>query len=288
MITDAEIQTALPALAPGNAAVITGAASGIGLAAAQRLALLGMKIVLADIGGARLDEASRAVSAIAGDDAVLAVATDVSKADEVDRLAERAFGAFGGVSLLMNNAGVGDNPGKPWENRDSWKRLLDINFWGVVHGVEAFAPRMLASAGPGLIVNTGSKQGITTPPGNLAYNVSKAGVKTFTEGLSHALRNEPGAHVAAHLLIPGFTFTGLTEGATEKPAGAWTGELVVDFMLESLTRGDFYILCPDNEAARPLDEKRMAWAIGDIIENRPALSRWHPDHKDSFAAFMKN
>ncbi|RVB65456.1 SDR family NAD(P)-dependent oxidoreductase [Mesorhizobium sp. M7A.F.Ca.CA.002.03.2.1] len=287
MITDAEIQTALPALAPGNAAVITGAASGIGLAAAKRLALLGMKIVLADIGGARLYDASRAVSAIAGDDAVLAVAADVSKADEVDRLAERAFGAFGGVSLLMNNAGVGDNPGKPWENRDAWKRLLDINFWGVVHGVEAFAPRMLASARPGLIVNTGSKQGITTPPGNLAYNVSKAGVKTFTEGLAHALRNEPGAHVAAHLLIPGFTFTGLTEGATEKPAGAWTGEQVVDFMLESLTRGDFYILCPDNEAARPLDEKRMAWAIGDIIENRPALSRWHPDHKGSFAAFMK-
>ncbi|RUV19572.1 MULTISPECIES: SDR family NAD(P)-dependent oxidoreductase [unclassified Mesorhizobium] len=288
MITDAEIQTALPALAPGNAAVITGAASGIGLAAAKRLALMGMKIVLADIGGARLDDASRAVSAIAGDDAVLAVAADVSKADEVHRLAERAFGAFGGVSLLMNNAGIGDNPGKPWENGDAWKRLLDINFWGVVHGVEAFAPRMLASASPGLIVNTGSKQGITTPPGNLAYNVSKAGVKTFTEGLSHALRNEPGAHVAAHLLIPGFTFTGLTEGATEKPAGAWTGEQVVDFMLESLTRGDFYILCPDNEAARPLDEKRMAWAIGDIIENRPALSRWHPDHKDSFAAFMKN
>ncbi|RUX53968.1 SDR family NAD(P)-dependent oxidoreductase [Mesorhizobium sp. M7A.F.Ca.US.014.04.1.1] len=287
MITDAEIQTALPALAPGNAAVITGAASGIGLAAAKRLALLGMKIVLADIGGARLDDASRAASALAGDDAVLAVAADVSKADEVDRLAERAFGAFGGVSLLMNNAGVGDNPGKPWENRDAWKRLLDINFWGVVHGVEAFAPRMLASARPGLIVNTGSKQGITTPPGNLAYNVSKAGVKTFTEGLAHALRNEPGAHVAAHLLIPGFTFTGLTEGATEKPAGAWTGEQVVDFMLESLTRGDFYILCPDNEAARPLDEKRMAWAIGDIIENRPALSRWHPDHKGSFAAFMK-
>ncbi|MER9297093.1 SDR family NAD(P)-dependent oxidoreductase [Mesorhizobium sp. M0621] len=287
MISDTEIQTALPALGRGNAAVITGAASGIGLAAAKRLALMGMKIVLADIGGARLDDASRAVSAIAGDDAVLAVAADVSKADEMDRLAERAFGAFGDVSLLMNNAGVGDNPGKPWENRDAWKRLLDINFWGVVHGVEAFAPRMLASARPGLIVNTGSKQGITTPPGNLAYNVSKAGLKTYTEGLAHALRNEPGAHVAAHLLIPGFTFTGLTEGATEKPAGAWTGEQVVDFMLESLTRGDFYILCPDNEAARPLDEKRMAWAIGDIIENRPALSRWHPDYKKPFAAFME-
>ncbi|QKD03171.1 SDR family NAD(P)-dependent oxidoreductase [Mesorhizobium loti] len=286
MITDAEIQTALPALVKGNTAVITGAASGIGLAAAKRLALMGMKIVLADLGGTRLDDASRAVSAIAGDDAVLAVASDVSKADEVDRLADRAFGAFGEVSLLMNNAGVGDNPGKPWEYHDAWKRLLDINFWGVAHGVEAFAPRMLASAKPGLIVNTGSKQGITTPPGNLAYNVSKAGVKTFTEGLAHALRNEPGAHLSAHLLIPGFTYTGLTEGATEKPAGAWTGEQVVDFMLESLVRGDFYILCPDNDVARPLDEKRMAWAIGDIIENRPALSRWHPDYKEPFAAFI--
>ncbi|MET3523077.1 SDR family NAD(P)-dependent oxidoreductase [Mesorhizobium abyssinicae] len=284
MTADAEFQSALPALASGNVAVITGAASGIGLAAAKRFAAMGMKIVLADIGGPRLDEASRAVAAIGGD--VLAVATDVSAADEVDRLAETAQGAFGDVSLLMNNAGVGNNPGKPWENRDAWKRLLAINFWGVVHGVEAFAPAMLASGKPGLIINTGSKQGITTPPGNLAYNVSKAGVKTFTEGLAHALRNEPGARISAHLLIPGFTYTGLTEGATEKPAGAWTGEQVIDFMLASLKRGDFYILCPDNEVARPTDEKRMAWAIGDIIENRPALSRWHPDHKDAFATFM--
>ncbi|MET2826081.1 SDR family NAD(P)-dependent oxidoreductase [Mesorhizobium shangrilense] len=288
MTDDADIQTALPALAHGNTAVITGGASGIGLAAAKRLAFMGMKIVLADIGGARLDEASHAIAAIAGDDATLAVATNVSKAGEVDRLADRAFGAFGGVSLLMNNAGVGNNPGKPWENRDAWKHLLDINFWGVVHGVEAFTPRMLASGAPGLIINTGSKQGITTPPGNLAYNVSKAGVKTFSEGLAHALRNEPGAKVAAHLLIPGFTYTGLTEGVTEKPASAWTGEQVVDFMLGALVRGDFYILCPDNEAARPMDEKRMAWAIGDIIENRPALSRWHPEHKQAFAAFMES
>jgi len=286
MTSAAEIQSALPALASGNVAVITGGASGIGLAAAKKLAAMGMKIVLADIGGARLDEAGRAVAAIAGGKAVLTVATDVSKAEDVDRLAERAHGAFGAVSLLMNNAGVGNNPGKPWENRDAWKQLLDINFWGVVHGVEAFAPAMLASGKPGLIINTGSKQGITTPPGNLAYNVSKAGLKTFTEGLAHALRNEPGSKISAHLLIPGFTFTGLTEGAVEKPAGAWTGEQVVDFMLASLTRSDFYILCPDNEVARPTDEKRMAWAIGDIIENRPALSRWHPDHKDAFAAFM--
>ena len=287
MITDAEIQTALPALGPGNTAVITGAASGIGLAAAKRLALMGMKIVLADVGGARLDDAARTVAAIAGDDAVLAVAADVSNAEEVDRLADRAFGAFGDVSLLMNNAGVGNNPGKPWENRDAWRRLLDINFWGVVHGVEAFAPRMLASAKPGLIINTGSKQGITTPPGNLAYNVSKAGVKTFTEGLAHALRNEPGAHVAAHLLIPGFTYTGMTARG-EKPPAAWTAEQVVDFMLESLDRGDFYIFCPDNDVTREMDEKRIRWAAGDIVENRPALSRWSKAHSAAFADYMKS
>ena len=271
MTSDAEIQSALPALSPGNVATITGSASGIGLAAAKRLAAMGMKSVLADIGGARLDAARQAVAAIAGADAVLAVATDVSKADDLIRLAEKTHSAFGAVSLLMNNAGVGNNPGKPWENGDAWKRLIDINFWGVVHGVEAFAPAMLASGKPGLIVNTGSKQGITTPPGNLAYNVSKSALKTFTEGLAHALRNEPGAKLAAHLLIPGFTFTGITEGATEKPAGAWTGEQVIGFMLDSLMRGDFYILCPDNEVKRSTDEKRMAWAIGDIIENRPAL-----------------
>ena len=287
MTTDAEIQSALPALSRGNVAVITGGASGIGLAAAKRFAEMGMRTVLADLGGARLDEAKEAVAAIGGDGNVLAVATNVSYVDDVERLANTVDSAFGAVSILMNNAGVGNNPGKPWENRVAWRRLLDTNFWGVVHGVEAFAPRILASGKPGLIINTGSKQGITTPPGNLAYNVSKSALKTFTEGLAHALRNEPGAKVAAHLLIPGFTFTGITEGASEKPAGAWTGEQVIDFMLTSLVSGDFYILCPDNEVKRPTDEKRMAWAIGDIIENRPALSRWHPDHKDAFAAFME-
>ena len=95
-----------------------------------------------------------------------------------------------------------------------------------------------------------------------------------------------GAKLSAHLLIPGFTYTGLTTGADAKPAGAWTGEQVADFMLESLGRGDFYILCPDNETERATDERRMAWAVGDIIENRPALSRWHPDYKDAFAKFL--
>jgi NAD(P)-dependent dehydrogenase (short-subunit alcohol dehydrogenase family) len=280
--------TDIPALAAGRTAVITGGASGIGLAIAKRLAGAGMNVVLADRAGTTLDTAGKAVAEAAGSpDKVLTVACDVSKPENLTTLAAQAYEKFGEVSFLMNNAGIGNNPGKPWENLDAWKTLIDINFWGVVHGVQAFAERMLAQGTPAMIVNTGSKQGITTPPGNLCYNVSKSALKTYTEGLAHALRNEPGARISAHLLIPGFTFTGLTEGAKEKPAGAWTPDQVVDFMLASLSRGDFYILCPDNETERRTDERRMAWSIGDIIENRPALSRWHPDFGKAFAEFLK-
>ena len=101
---------------------------------------------------------------------MLAVACDVSKPENLTALADKAYEKFGEVSFLMNNAGVGINPGKPWENLDAWKALIDVNLWGVVHGVQAFGGRMLAQGTPALIVNTGSKQGITTPPGNLAYN----------------------------------------------------------------------------------------------------------------------
>jgi short-subunit dehydrogenase len=112
-------------------------------------------------------------------------------------------------------------------------------------------------------------------------------VKVFTEALQHELRNTEGGKISAHLLIPGFVFTGLTKGdRAEKPAAAWTPEQTVDFMVESLERGDFYILCPDNDVARPVDERRMLWAAGDIVENRPPLSRWHKDYADKFKAFL--
>jgi NAD(P)-dependent dehydrogenase (short-subunit alcohol dehydrogenase family) len=147
---------------------------------------------------------------------------------------------------------------------------------------------MIARGRPGMIINTGSKQGITTPPGDPAYNVSKAGLKAFTEALAHELRNTPGARVSAHLLIPGFVFTPLAAGGrTEKPAAAWTPEQTVDFMLQRLVAGDFYILCPDNDVPRALDEKRILWAAGDIVENRPALSRWHPDYGAAFQAYLE-
>ena len=278
-----------PALTPGRAAVITGAASGIGLATALRLASMGLKVALADLPGARLDAAAETVAQAAkgGSGDVLAVPTDVSQIEEMRRLRELAFNSFGDIAFVMNNAGIGGGGG-PWENYAGWQKLLSVNLWGVINGVHEFAPALIAQKKPALIVNTGSKQGITTPPGDTAYNVTKAGVKATTEALAHALRNEPGCPVTAHLMIPGFVFTAMTAGSrTEKPADAWTPEQTVDFMLASLERGDFYILCPDGAVTRDMDERRMEWAANDIIQNRPALSRWHPDYKDAFDAFMK-
>jgi NAD(P)-dependent dehydrogenase (short-subunit alcohol dehydrogenase family) len=278
-----------PALTPGAVAVITGGATGIGLAAAKRFAQLGLRICIADLGTDRLARAADEIAALAANGApdVFALETDVSVIDDIRRLHATVNERFGGTDVLMNNAGI--QPGSAiFGPAGNWARVLDVNLWGVIHGTQVFVPHMIKRGRPGLVLNSGSKQGITTPPGDPAYNVAKAGLKAFTEALQHELRNIAGCGISAHLLIPGFVFTELTRnGRAAKPAAAWTPEQTADFMMERLDAGDFYILCPDNDVPRSLDEGRILWAAGDIVENGPALSRWHPDYAAAFEKFIR-
>jgi NAD(P)-dependent dehydrogenase (short-subunit alcohol dehydrogenase family) len=269
--------------AVGGTAVITGAASGIGRAAAMRLAQRGMRLCLFDV----TEDALRALSSELSVETRI-VAGDVSRPEDIARLHDAAYKAFGQVTLLMNNAGTGG--GSTFSSGlDRWHRIIDVNLWGVINGVHRFVPSMLAQQTPCAIVNTGSKQGITNPPGDPAYAISKAGVRALTEQLAHALREEAGDRVSAHLLIPGWTYTNMTRTTDgKKPAGAWTAEQVVDEMIARVTAGDFYILCPDNAVSSDLDKRRLRWSIGDITENRPALSRWHADWQDRANAWLAN
>ena len=269
--------------------MVTGGAAGIGLAAATTFARLSLKVCIADLSEDRLAAAAKVLEGVSPSGAtnILTVAVDVSQLEEVQRLEQAVRERFGGTDILMNNAGVQPGSGI-FGAVANWERVFAVNLWGVIHGSRVFSQSMIKRRRAGLIINTGSKQGITTPPGDPAYNIAKAGVKVFTEALQHELRNTPGCLLSAHLLIPGFVFTGLTaKGRTEKPASAWTPEQTVNFMMERLAAGDFYILCPDNDSPRQLDERRILWSAGDIVENRPALSRWHPDYGDAFAAFAK-
>ena len=274
-----------PSLTSGSVAVVTGGASGIGLAAVRKLASLGLRVCMADLGGEKLDAAHAALRAEGHD--VLPVACDVANRADLKNLAATVAQTLGPVSVLMNNAGI--QPGSSiFDDSGNWDRILAVNLGGIIAGAQIFAPAMIASGKPGLIINTGSKQGITTPPGDPAYNIAKAGVKVFTEALQHHLRNLPGKQVEARLFIPGFVFTPLTaNGRTEKPSGAWTAEQTVDYLMAALSRDEVYILCPDNDVDRALDAKRVRWAAGDIAENRPPLSRWHPDYGDAFKDWLK-
>ena len=256
-------------LAPGRSAVVTGAASGIGLAAAKRFAALGMHVCLADVDEDALDAAHEEVRAAAQAGRVMSMAVDVAAPDAVAAMQERVQDTFGGVALLMNNA-VARHAGGCLDEPDNWRKTIDVGLFGVINGCQTFAPAMIAAGEPAMIVNVGSKQGITNPPGRPHYNVAKAAVKAYTELLQHELRSGGGA-VTAHLLI-------------HRP-GAWWPDQVVDFMLAALEQGDFYILCPDGEVTPEMDAKRILWAARDITENRPPLTRWHPDFKAAFDAF---
>jgi short-subunit dehydrogenase len=167
----------------------------------------------------------------------------------------------------MNNAAtrVGGGVFAPLED---WHAAMNVNFWGVVHGVRAFVPRMIEQRTPCLVVNTGSKQGITNPPGNTVYNITKSALKTYTEALQHELRNTAGCEVSAHQLVPGWT----TTGRRPHKAGAWLPDHVIAELLAPLERGDFYIICPDDDVTPEMDRKRILWGASDMREPPGAVA----------------
>ena len=271
-----------PTFKSGNIAVVTGGASGIGLAAVRRFLDADMKVCVVDADEGRLQD----VKAELGTEQILCECFDISEQSQLKQLHSNVIDRFERVDVLLSNAGI--QPGSSiFDDEGTWQRILDVNLWGIVRTVQAFAPSMIQSGRPGLLINTGSKQGITMPPGDPAYNVTKAGVKAFTEALQHDLRNRENCSLEARLFIPGFVYTALTKGnRKEKPDAAWTSEQVVDYLFDALERDEFYILCPDNDVDRATDEKRIQWSAGDIVENRPPLSRWHADYADAFSQWL--
>jgi NAD(P)-dependent dehydrogenase (short-subunit alcohol dehydrogenase family) len=203
----------------GKVAVVTGAASGIGLALAMRFAQEGMKVVLADIEEAPLAAAQAAITAKGG--TAIAVRTNVMQEDDVIRLADAAFGAWGNVHVLCNNAGVsgGMAPDGVWSiPAEDWNWVLGVNFSGVLYGIRHFVPRMLAKSEAGHIVNTASVAGLVTAGAGGPYTVSKYGVVALTETLYKDLKAR-NAKVSASVLCPGWVDTKILESARNRPAG---------------------------------------------------------------------
>jgi len=199
----------------GKVAVVTGAASGIGRALAERCAKEEMKVVLADIEEQALMQASRDLAAQGAQ--VLAVPTDVSQAGEVETLARKAFETYSAVHLLFNNAGVGAGK-SAWESSlADWEWVLGVNLWGVIHGIHFFVPRMLEQRSEGHIVNTASMAGLTYGPGQSIYKVSKHGVVSLSETLYYELALR-GASLKVSVLCPGLVSTNILDAQRNRPA----------------------------------------------------------------------
>jgi NAD(P)-dependent dehydrogenase (short-subunit alcohol dehydrogenase family) len=203
----------------GRVAVITGAASGLGRAFADKAAQLGMKLVLADVDTRALEHAADELQATGAE--VLAMVADVSKGEHVEELADAAMIRFHGVHLVFNNAGVGAG-GLVWESTEAdWEWVLGVNLWGTIHGVRVFTPLMLDCARrdpdyEGHIVNTASMAGLLNPPAMGVYNVSKHAVVSLSESLYHDLRLVD-APVQASVLCPYFVPTGIGHSEAHRP-----------------------------------------------------------------------
>jgi len=232
----------------GKVAVITGAASGIGRALADRCAQEGMRVVLADIEALPLRQAEAEMKASGA--TTLAVETDVSRHQDVADLAQRTLDTFGAVHLLFNNAGVGGG-GSVWgSSLEDWEWILGVNLWGVIHGVRTFTPLMLAQDTEGHIVNTASVAGLISAPGMGIYKVSKHGVVSLSETLSHELALRQ-AKVKVSVLCPGFVNTRILDSARNRPAGSPVPDTLepADAAVREIVRQGIETGIPPNQVA---------------------------------------
>lgn len=250
----------------GKVAVVTGGAAGIGLGIARRFRASGMEIVIADIEDTALQEAAAEIGA-------MGVRTDVRDAASVQALADAVLAEHGRVDVVVNNAGVGPMAPIADLSLADWRWMLEVNLWGVIHGVHSFLPLLKANSDGGHIVNTASIGGLTTGPGMGAYNVSKFGIVALTEVLAMELAAE-GSSVGASVLVPGTVHTNIGSSTRNRPADVSSGALadvrleegpdlgmnwlepddVGRIVVDSLAAGDLYIVT--HPEGWPLVEKR--------------------------------
>ena len=268
----------------GKVAVITGGASGLGRAMAERFAREGMSIVLADVEPNALARAEAEMK-VAGAK-VIGVRTDVSKAADVEALAKKTLAAFGGVHLLANNAGVAEG-GSVWDNTVAdWEWVLGVNMWGVIHGVRVFTPIMLAQGSEGHIINTASVAGLISPPGMGIYCVSKHAVVTLSECLHHDLAQKTDK-LKCSVLCPAYVPTGIADSGRNRPAdlketrqksatdlaldaslkkavqsGKQSAADVAQKVFEAVRDERFYIL------THPRIKASIQWRMEDILQDR--------------------
>jgi NAD(P)-dependent dehydrogenase (short-subunit alcohol dehydrogenase family) len=224
----------------GKVAVVTGGASGLGLAMAQKFADAGMNIVLADIEAEPLAMAEAAIAQKGVK--VLARRSDVAKAEDIEALAEAAYARFGNVHILVNNAGIGGARGNSWElTLDDWRWVLDVDLWSVVHGIRSFVPRMIASGEAGHVVNTASVAGLVSGAVGTPYTVAKFGVVAMSESLYYEL-NRAGHPIGVSVLCPGFVDTNIYDSSRNRQA----------------EYGEPRKITPEDEAARAFMAARRA------------------------------
>jgi NAD(P)-dependent dehydrogenase (short-subunit alcohol dehydrogenase family) len=271
-------------------AVVTGAASGIGLALAERFAGEGMKVVMADIEAGALATASDSLRRKGA--AILATRVDVSRPEDVERLADETYDAFGAAHVVCNNAGVAVIGAVHEHTLADWQWVINVNLWGVIHGVHTFLPRMLAGGDEGHFVNTASMAGLTTAPFMSVYDVTKHGVVALSESMYKEL-SMTGAPIGVSVVCPGLIDTNIMRSSRNRPeslaeqgkagpmaqafgqalsgrlVGGYPPSEVAEHVVSGIREGRFYIV-----PAQPDVKGNITIRAQDLLELRnPTLRR---------------